>query len=139
MQLKALKTVLSHLYSSSLDIDYFTRYTSALWWISLTVASGQTTEHCLNVVRVINQRGEDALLDKISIHLGDPNLTKKTNLLYPSPYALLNNAFDPPASERPALIKEFLNQWYEGCSAAVWYNNHNIDDEDNNWDFYFGY
>lgn len=126
-------------YSSSLEIDYFTRYTSALWWISLAVASGQTTEHCLNVVRAINQRGEDALLNKISTHLGNSNPTKNTDLLYPSPYALLNSVFDAPCAERPVLIKEFLDQWYEGCSKAAWHNNHNIDDEDNNWDFYFGY
>lgn len=126
-------------HSNTLGINYITRYTSTLWWLSLAVSSGQTTEHCLNIVHAVNQQSEDALLDKIATQLGCPNKTTMTQILYPSPYTLLLSAFDSPVSERPALIKEFLDQWYEGCSAAAWYNNHNIDCEFNNWDFYFGY
>lgn len=121
-------------------LHYITRYINALWWLSLAVATRQSREHCLEILQCVGNRGEDALLDRIAIALGDDNQLQAETLNYPHLYRSLFKAFDAPPSQQVVLIKEFLTDWYSSCWQAAWYNNHSKENkEEGNWDFYFGY
>lgn len=122
------------------EIHYITRYINALWWLSLVVATQQPQDHCLEVLSCIDNRGKDALLDRIAIALGDENQTLAPNLLYPHLYRSLLSAFDASPSQQIMYINAFLKDWYSNCWQAAWYNNHSKENaEGGNWDFYFGY
>lgn len=117
-----------------------TRYINSLWWISLAVATKQSKDHCLEVLACIGNRGEDALLDRVAITLGDKNPIQASTLYYPHLYRPLMNVFDAPSNRKKSLLKMFLVDWYSGCWQAAWYNNHSKEnEEESNWDFYFGY
>jgi len=121
-------------------IHPITRYINSLWWLSLAVATKQSKEHCLEILACIGNRGEDALLDRVAIALGDENKLQANTLYYPHLYRPLLNAFDASPSEKKSLLKTFLDDWYSSSWQSAWYNNHEKeDDEENNWDFYFGY
>lgn len=122
------------------EIHYITRYINALWWLSLVVATQQPSDHCLEVLNCIGNRGEDTLLDSIAIALGDGNQITAPNLLYPHLYRPLLAAFDASPSQQVEHVTAFLQKWYSNCWQAAWYNNHSKENaEGGNWDFYFGY
>lgn len=117
-----------------------TRYINSLWWLALAVSTKQSKEHCVEILACIGNRGEDALLDRVAIALGDKNKKQANTLYYPHLYRPLLNAFDASPGEKKVLLKTFLDDWYTSCWQSAWYNNHEKeDDEENNWDFYFGY
>lgn len=126
--------------SESGEMHYITRYINALWWLSLVVATQQPEDHCLEVLSCIGNRGEDALLDRIAITLGDRNPVVAPNLLYPHLYRPLLAAFEASSSQQITHVNNFLKEWYSNCWQAAWYNNHSKESaEEGNWDFYFGY
>lgn len=115
-------------------------YIYVLWWLSLVVATKQSQEHCLEVLSCIGHRGQDALLDRIAFMLGDEEQPQAKQLLYPHLYRPLLKAFDSSNNQRAGHINTFLTDWYSSCWQTAWYGNHNKeDDEEGNWDFYFGY
>lgn len=122
------------------ETHYITRYINVLWWLSLAVTTQQPQDHCLEILSCIGNRGEDTLLDRIAIALGDENQILAPNLLYPHLYRPLLSAFDASPSQQIMYVNAFLKDWYSNCWQAAWYNNHNKENaEGGNWDFYFGY
>jgi hypothetical protein len=117
-----------------------TRYINSLWWLSLAIATQQSKEHCLEILECIGNRGKDAFLDKIAIFLGDKNTAQAPSLYYPHLYRALFNSFYETPSQRKSLLKSFMDDWYSSCWQSAWYNNASKEDEEEgNWDFYFGY
>lgn len=47
----------------------------------------------------------------------------KRSLIYPKIYSRLFDVFEATESERPALMKKFLDGWYKSMRPAAWYNN----------------
>ena len=121
-------------------IHPISRYINSLWWLSLAVATKQSKEHCLEILACIGNRGEDALLDKIAITLGDENTAQASSLCFPHLYRPLLKVFEEAPGKRIELLKIFLDDWYSSCWQSAWYNNHSKEnEEEGNWDFYFGY
>lgn len=117
-----------------------TCYITALWWLSLAVATNQSQQHCLEILSCIGNRGKDTLLDRIAIALGDEDQTIAPNLIFPHLYRPLLASFEASLSQRPVHINVFLKDWYSNCWQAAWYSNHSKENaEEDNWNYYFGY
>lgn len=122
------------------EVNPITQYINTLWWLSLAVATKQSNEHCVEILRCIGVRGEDALLDHIAIALGDENKIQSNVLYYPHLYRPLFAVFNSPPDKQIDLFKSFLDEWYSSCWQTAWYNNHEKEAlEEKNWDYYFGY
>ena len=117
-----------------------THYINSLWWLSLVVATQQPKEHCLDVINCIGNKGKDALLDRIALAMGEENRKQADTLAYPHLYKTLFEAFSSSKTKSISLVQQFLSEWYTSCWQALWFDNHSKEDEEEgNWDFYFGY
>jgi hypothetical protein len=115
------------------------RYVYALWWLSLLVACKASSDHIQSALAEIGEQGKDALLDNIAIRLGDANRAVSNSLYYPDIYQPLLDAFSVDTLEPPALLSQFVNQWYSSLTEADWYDNHDCDCEFEYTDYYIGY
>ncbi|HSX85566.1 MAG TPA: hypothetical protein VLE50_09165 [Cellvibrio sp.] len=64
--------------------------------------------HSSSLLSCIDNRGEDTLLDRIAIALGDENQILAPNLLYPHLYRPLLSAFDASPSQQIMHVNAFL-------------------------------
>lgn len=115
------------------------RYIYALWWLGLLIATDADKAHIQQVLASIGNAGRDALLDRIATRLGHPPETPAEELLYPALYRPLLAAFDAEPTTQQTLLGVFLDQWYDQCQEADWYDNHLCDGEFVYTDYYVGY
>ena len=101
----------------------FDSYIDWLWWLSFAVCLDMSREHVLRVLELIDNAGQDTLLDRIAVHLGEAR-TVGAKLRFPEQYGTLLQALDASSREQQAqFVKTFLDGWYEGCSEAAWCDN----------------
>jgi len=110
-----------------------------LWWLSLLVACNAEQTDIDQALHIIAQEGSDALLDTISVHLGDKNRPIADTLYYPAPYQHLLNAFECPVAQRAEHVNAFITAWYDNLEQADWFDNHQCDLEFEYTDYYIGY
>ncbi|MCW2294855.1 hypothetical protein M2262_004905 [Pseudomonas sp. BIGb0408] len=107
----------------------FDNYLDFFWWLSLAVCLGMDEAHLERVIALINNAGQDALLDRIAVKLGAHQRAVSNELVFPKQYALLLQALDAPSQEQSNLVKKFLDGWYKGNkNLAAWYDNHKGED-----------
>ncbi|UCJ17900.1 DUF1911 domain-containing protein [Pseudomonas sp. MM211] len=107
----------------------FDNYLDFFWWLSLAVCLDMDEAHLERVIALINNAGQDALLDRIAVKLGAHQRAVSNELVFPKQYALLMQALDAPSQEQSNLVKKFLDGWYKGNkNLAAWYDNHKGED-----------
>ncbi|WP_080424890.1 PoNe immunity protein domain-containing protein [Burkholderia ubonensis] len=112
----------------------FDSYIDWFWWLSLAVCLGMERAHVHQVLGLIGNVGQDALIDRLAVQLGEERIVGG-KLKFPAQYGSLLQALDACSQEQQEkFVKTFLDGWYEGSSQAAWYENHHGEDAG-----YFGY
>ena len=110
------------------------RYELFLQWLAFAVGVGMSSAYIQETLKFMDNQGLDALFDRICIQLGDTNRPVADKLLYKKHYAPLLKVLDAEPSERPALMKAFLDGWYKNRKDRPGYDAHTRDN-----DGYYGY
>jgi len=80
-------------------------------------------------------RGRDGLFESVVEKLTGSRYQTERVLLHPGPYRPLAKASAPDAADRPALVKEFVENWYKHMKECYWAGTHT----DREGSSYFGY
>jgi hypothetical protein len=115
---------------AGLDFD---NYPVFLWLLSFAVNLNVESATLVRTIKLINNTGRDALLDRILMKL-DATHSASDKLFYPRPYQPLFDSLDAPKEKQAALVAKFLKGWYQGCKKAYWYDNAKREDSG-----YFGF
>jgi len=102
-------------------------YVDYLWWLAFAVALGADDDYIRQTLQLINHAGQDRLLDRIAVALGDTGRPVASGVLYQQ-YAPLLEAIDSPENKRAAAVKKFLDGWYKGSRNVYWHGNDKDDD-----------
>lgn len=111
----------------------FDNYIIFLWILSFAVCLEVNAQLLKKTVKLINNAGKDALLDRIMAQMG---MAEKVtdNLIHPRPFKPLYESLDADPANKQKLTARFLKNWYTGCRKAFWYDTDRGDDSG-----YFGY
>src|SRR5690606_23507159 len=114
---------LRHMYER-LSADSYPEY---LWWLAFAAAVGMGKGYIRQTLQLIDNAGQDGLLDRIAVALGDTDRPVASGVLYKQ-YAPLLEALDGPEAKRTAAVKKFLDGWYKGSRNVYWHGNDKGDD-----------
>ena len=100
-------------------------YSDSLALLCFVIAVGGTSEDVQRTLKAFDYAGQDILLDKIAILLGDSGRKENmaAGLAFPKMYQKLLDVIDAQVEQRPALMKKFVEGWYKSMKPAAWYNN----------------
>ena len=129
----------------SVNLDHYIR---SFWLVGLALALEVPDHQWQRLLALIGNEGEDALLDRV-IASRQPARAIGAKLCHPKPYQRLLEATDAPPQRQGALLRGFVDHWYEGLDRPpkkkglspltamherpYWHGNHESDDG------YFGY
>lgn len=99
----------------AVNLDF---YIDCFWLIGLALALNISDQHWLRLLVLVGNEGEDALLDRI-IASREPTRKIGASLCYPKPYARLLETIDAPQAKQAALIKTFVERWYDEVGKAA--------------------
>lgn len=102
-------------------------YAKCTWWLALAISAGMSKDYIRETLQLIGNAGQDRLLDRIAVALGDTNRPVASGVLYKQ-YAPLLEALDGPEAKRTAAVKKFLDGWYKGSRNVYWHGNDKGDD-----------
>src|SRR5690606_4285164 len=102
-------------------------YPEYMWWLAFTVALGMDKSYIQQALELIDNTGQDGLLDRIAVALGDTDRSVVSGVLYKQ-HAPLLEALDGPEARRAAAVKKFLDGWYKGSRNVYWHGNDKGDD-----------
>lgn len=118
----------------------FDTYLYHLWWWSLAGCLGVDDAYRQRMLALTGNVGQDSLLDRLAVRLGDRHREVADTLCYPALHGTLLGVIVSPPAQRPARLQRFLDDWYTACEPAAWYDNHLKEDEEFELaDFYVGY
>jgi hypothetical protein len=100
-------------------------YNWCFWLLGLALALEIPDDQWQRLVTLIDNEGEDALLDRL-IASRQPGRTIGATLLHPKPYARLLNAIEAPKDKQATLLRDFVAHWYaelerKGNNELWWY------------------
>ena len=100
-------------------------YSDGLALLCFVLAVGGTQEDIQRTLKAFDYTGQDILLDKVAVLLGDTERSRNmaTGLVFPKMYQRLLDVIDAPEEQRPALMKKFVASWYKSMRPAAWHNN----------------
>jgi hypothetical protein len=104
----------------------FTNYKGTLTWLAFAVSTGANPDYFKNLFELVDNKGLDALFDRIAVKLGDTARPVATNVLYAKPYQLLLDAVDAEGNQQATLMNKFMDVWYPACVKNGFYETHNI-------------
>ncbi len=125
--------------ADTLEITQLEAYVYVMWLLALCRLLG----HAELVPKVIGwldrnaefNRGRDGLFESVVEKLTGSRYETGRVLLHPDAYRPLAKATVPDAADRPALVKEFLENWYKHMGDCYWHGTHT----DKEGSSYFGY
>lgn len=100
------------------------RYEVFMNWLAFAVSVGMEQAYFQETLALMDNAGLDALFDRICVQLGDINRPVADTLLYKKHYAPLLKVLDAEPAERPALMKAFLDNWYDNRKGLPGYDLH---------------
>lgn len=79
----------------------------------------------MKLLQAIGHLGEDGLLDRIAVQLGDTGRQVATASKFDMEYDDLVAVIDAPAEARPAMLKTYIENWYKKHMKDMsWHGNH---------------
>lgn len=96
-----------------------------LWCLSFVVGLRYSPAQIKDVLDWIGHAGEDGLLDRIAVLLGDKDRPVMANSKFEPEFDPLIEVMDAPAEQRPALLAKYVTTWYKRMKRASWHNTHN--------------
>ncbi|MBH1664869.1 PoNe immunity protein domain-containing protein [Stenotrophomonas maltophilia] len=103
--------------------DHFVQW---LWWLAFALSLDMGREYIERSLTLLQNAGKDELFDAMAVAMGDAGRPVSTQVLYRQ-YLPLMDAIASP-SDRPGLVKKFLDGWYAGSRNVYWHGNHRDDD-----------
>lgn len=100
-------------------------YNWCFWLVGFALVLEIPDDQWQRLLLLIGGEGDDVLLDRI-IASHSPNRKIGTELLHKKPYIRLLKAVDAPTDQQAALLKDFVDHWYEelkrpGKQGLWWY------------------
>ncbi|WP_233102017.1 PoNe immunity protein domain-containing protein [Variovorax sp. IB41] len=125
--------------ADTLEITQHEAYVYVMWLLALCRLLGHE-ELIPTVMGWIDSNAEynrrrDGLFEAVVEKLTGKNEPVERVLLHPAAYRPLAKATAPDAQDRPALVKEFLDGWYQNMTDCYWHDTHTDQDGSS----YFGY
>ncbi|GEK49262.1 DUF1911 domain-containing protein [Halomonas pacifica] len=99
-------------------------YEQYMQWLAFAAGVGMDQRYFQETLALMDNAGLDALFDRICVQFGDINRPVADTLLYKKHYAPLLKVLDAEPAERPALMKAFLDNWYDNRKGLPGYNLH---------------
>lgn len=100
------------LWSNNLD-----HYIVCFWLVGLALSLEIPEDNWQRLVRLIDNEGEDALLDRV-IAVRQPGRKIGDKLCYPKPYMRLLNAINASPEQQVELLASFVAAWYKELNHA---------------------
>jgi hypothetical protein len=125
--------------AETLEITQLEAYVYVMWLLALCRLLGH--ERLIPTVmgwidrNAEFNRGRDGLFESVIEKLTGNRYATERVLLHPDAYRPLAKASAPDAPDRPALVKEFVENWYKHMKDCYWYGTHT----DKEGSSYFGY
>ncbi|MCG7540362.1 DUF1911 domain-containing protein [Pseudoalteromonas sp. CO348] len=82
-------------------------------WLSFAYCLNMGRDYYLQALTLIANQGQDALLDKLAVELGDTNREVATDTLFKKRFGKLYNVVEGSPEQRPSLVKAYLDAWYK--------------------------
>jgi hypothetical protein len=100
-------------------------YYDGIALLCFMLATGGTQDDIRRTLKSFDYAGQDILLDKLAIMLGDTERSQNmaAGLVFPKMYQRLLDVVDAPKEQRPALMEKFVAGWYRSMKPAAWHNN----------------
>ena len=123
----------------TLEITQLEAYVYVMWLLALCRLLGRE-EFVPKVIGWLDRnaefnRGRDGLFESVVEKLTGSRYETERVLLHPDAYRPLAKASAPDAADRPALVKEFVENWYKYMDDCYWHGTHT----DKEGSSYFGY
>lgn len=123
----------------TLEITQLEAYVYVMWLLALCRLLGHE-ELIPTVIGWLDRnaefnRGRDGLFESVVEKLTGTRFQTERVLLHPEAYRPLAKATVPDATDRPALVKEFVENWYKQMEDCYWHGTHT----DKEGSSYFGY
>ena len=94
------------------------------WCLSFVVGLRYSQNDIRAVLDWIGHAGEDGLLDRIAVLLGDKDRAVMAHSKFEPEFDPLIEVMDAPVEQRPALLANYVNTWYKRMKRASWHNTH---------------
>jgi len=95
-----------------------------LWCLSFLVGLGYSKAQILEALGWIGHAGEDGLLDRIAVLLGDKDRPVMAHSKFEPEFESLIEVIDAPAEHRATLLSKYVTTWYKRMKRASWHNTH---------------
>jgi hypothetical protein len=90
---------------------------------SFLVALGSSAEKNKEILGLINNTKEDALLNLFATFVSNSNPNQNVPVRVPNVYGKLATVINSSPSDRASLMKEFMDSWYQLMSPIAWHDN----------------
>lgn len=94
------------------------------WCLSFVVGLRYSQNDILAVLDWIGHAGEDGLLDRIAVLLGDKDRPVMAHSKFEPEFESLIEVIDAPAEHRATLLTKYVTTWYKRMKRASWHNTH---------------
>lgn len=84
-----------------------------LQWFAFAYCVGMGDAYYRKMLDLTGNRGLDVLFDSIAVKLGDTERPVGNKLLYPKRFKKLYQVIEAEPTQRPALMKAYLEAWYD--------------------------
>lgn len=95
-----------------------------LWCLSFLVGLGYSKAQILEALGWIGHAGEDGLLDRIAVLLGDKDRPVMEHSKFEPEFESLIEVIDAPDEHRATLLTKYVTTWYKRMKRASWHNTH---------------
>lgn len=96
-----------------------------LWCLSFVVGLRYSKNDIRAVLEWTGHAGEDGLLDRIAVLLGDKDRSVMAHSKFEPEFDPLIQVIDAPTEQRSALLANYVKTWYKRMKRASWHNTHN--------------
>lgn len=93
--------------------------------LGFLVASRSPAPQVQRVLTLMDHAGEDALLDRIAVALGDDHRPVAAKAKFVPVHNELAKVFALPAAVRPRALQRYVQGWYSRMKPIYWHDNHN--------------
>lgn len=104
----------------------FSTYKKTLTWLAFAVGVGASKEYLQQLFSLVDNKGLDAIFDRVAVKLGDTERPIANKVLYPKPYESLLKAIDAEPAQQPILMNKFMDEWYPACIKHGFHETHEI-------------
>ncbi len=95
-----------------------------LTFLALLVGLRYSAVDKLKALNWIGHAGQDGLLDRVAIQLGDDSRRVAKESKFDKVYKGLVDTIDADKDDRPKLLKTYVENWYKRMKIISWHGNH---------------